>query len=189
MDKKIYIKDIIEDKDQMISLADLAKQDSHNFVNFENRIDNYLNYHTATYEGSVVAMAGIFQSDLWPPKFARVLDRTYYFKEARSSTLSFLNEKELKAIASTHFLPEQIDICLSKKLIPWFSIQGVKRRPAMYRMVDRWNQKHNHKFMILPKLYYTCNREPNNNIMCWQNVAILKVDGYGNFNLPSRPIK
>ena len=56
MDKKIYIKDIIEDKSQMISLADMAKQDSHNFVNFENRIDNYLSYHTATYDGSVVAI-------------------------------------------------------------------------------------------------------------------------------------
>ena len=189
MDKKIYIKDIVEDKSQMMSLANMAKQDSNNFLNFEKRINNYLSYHTATYNNSVIAMAGIFQSKLWPSNFARVLDRCYYFKIARSSTLSFANEKELKATASTYFLPEQIKICLEKKLIPWFSIQGVKRRPAMYRMIDNWNKVHKQKFMILPKLYYTCNMKPNENIMCWQNVAILKVDGYGDFNLPSRPIK
>ena len=97
MDKKIYIKDIVEDKSQMMSLANMAKQDSNNFLNFEKRINNYLSYHTATYNNSVVAMAGIFQSKLWPSNFARVLDRCYYFKIARSSTLSFANEKELKA--------------------------------------------------------------------------------------------
>ena len=45
MDKKIYIKNIVEDKSQMMSLANMAKQDSHNFLNFEKRIDNYLSYH------------------------------------------------------------------------------------------------------------------------------------------------
>ena len=88
MDKKIYIKDIIEDKSQMISLADMAKQDSHNFVNFENRIDNYLSYHTATYDGSVVAMAGIFQSNLWYPKFARVLEEQVIFVPNSAAFLS-----------------------------------------------------------------------------------------------------
>ena len=176
MDKKIYIKDIIEDKDQMTSLADLAKQDSHNFVNFENRIDNYLNYHTATYAGSVVAMAGIFQSDLWPPKFARVLDRTYYFKKARSSTLSFLNEKELKAIASTYFLPKQTELALDKGLIPFYSIWGKNRRPALEKMVERFNDKNEFRYVVLPGQYWTCNKlvDPLFSGKCWQNIAVLE---------------
>ena len=148
MDKKIYIKDIIEDKGQMISLADLAKQDSNNFVNFKNRINNYLSYHTATYDGSVVAMAGIFQSNLWSPKFVRVLDRTYYFKKARSSTLSFLNEKKLKAIASTYFLPRQTELALDKGLIPFYSIWGKNRRPALQKMVERFNDKNEFKYVF-----------------------------------------
>ncbi len=185
---KIIINDIVKSKDKMLGLAEMAKDDSANFNNFENRIDNYLAYHTAIYGGEIVAMSGIFQTPRWESKFCRVLDRTYYFKEARSSGLNFLNERELKAIASTYFLPEQLEIALSKNLIPFFSIQGIKRRPAIYRMVERWNLKNKHQFTILPKLYYTCNSEPNDNTMCWQNVAILKVEGYKDFNLPSRPI-
>ncbi len=185
----IVIEDIINSKDKMLELGNLAKEDSNNFVNFKNRIDNYLTYHVAKYNDKVIAMAGMFQTKFWNPKFVRVLDRCYYFKIARSSALSFLNDKELKATASTHFLPKQIEIALSKNLIPFFSIQGIKRRPAMYRMVERWNKNNKNQFIILPKLYFTCNSKPNDNTMCWQNIAVLKIEGYEDFNLPSKTIK
>ena len=74
-------------------------------------------------------------------------------------------------------------------LIPFFSIQGIKRRPAMYRMVERWNKNNKNQFIILPKLYFTCNSKPNDNTMCWQNIAVLKIEGYEDFNLPSKTIK
>ena len=114
--------------------------------------------------------------------------RCYYFKVARSSTLSFLNEKYLKATASNYFLPLQIEIAISKGLIPFYSIAKLSRRPAMQRMVNIWNSKNALKFEILPGLYYTCNDkvEDNDKEMCWQNIAILKINDYKDFNLPRR---
>ena len=58
----------------------------------------------------------------------------------------------------------------------------------MKRMIERWNVIHKHKFTLLPKMYFTCNHSVNENTneMCWQNIAILKIDGYDTFNLPSR---
>ena len=73
-------------------------------------------------------MAGMFQSKYWNPKLVRVLDRCYYFPEARSSGLNFINEKELKTTASTYFLPKQTKLALKKGLIPFWSIYGKKRR-------------------------------------------------------------
>ena len=59
----------------------------------------------------------------------------------------------------------------------------------MYRMVERWNKNNKNQFIILPKLYFTCNSKPNDNTMCWQNIAVLKIEGYEDFNLPSKTIK
>ena len=68
------------------------------------------------------------------------------------------------------------------------TIAGIKRRPAMKRMIERWNATHEQKFVLLPKMYFTCNHsvKENTNEKCWQNIAILKIDGYDKFNLPSR---
>ena len=189
MDKKIYIKDILNEEETLSRLTKEAAKDSWgNFHDFEKRKSNYLHYHTANFGADTIAMAGMFQSKFWPSKFVRVLDRCYYFKVARSSTLSFLNEKYLKATASNYFLPLQIEIAISKGLIPFYSIAGIKRRPAMKRMIERWNATHEQKFVLLPKMYFTCNHsvKENTNEKCWQNIAILKIDGYDKFNLPSR---
>ncbi len=88
----MQILNIIDDKDKMLSLAEIAKIDSSNFTkkNFEDRLSGYSVFHTATYKDEVVAMAGMYQSSQWHPKLIRICDRTYYFKKARSSALSFL---------------------------------------------------------------------------------------------------
>ena len=189
MDKKIYIKDILNEEETLSRLTKEAAKDSWgNFHDFEKRKSNYLHYHTANFGADTIAMAGMFQSKFWPSKFVRVLDRCYYFKVARSSTLSFLNEKYLKATASNYFLPLQNEIAISKGLIPFYSIAKLSRRPAMQRMVNIWNSKNALKFEILPGLYYTCNDkvEDNDKEMCWQNIAILKINDYKDFNLPRR---
>ena len=44
------------------------------------------------------------------------------------------------------------------------------------------------KLILLPDMYFTCNHSLDNNTndKCWQNVAILDIEGYKDFNLPSR---
>ena len=91
-----------------IATKEAAKDSYGNFHDFEKRLPDYLHYHLAKFNDTNIAMAGMFQSKQWPSKFVRVLDRCYYFKIARSSTLSFLNEKDFKATASTYFLPLHI---------------------------------------------------------------------------------
>lgn len=189
----ILIEDIIDSEDELMRLANLAKVDSYsNFNKFEKRIPDYLNYHIAKYEGRVVAMSGMFQSKQWDKKFVRIADRTYYFKEARSGSLSYLNPGELRAIASTHFLPLHVKIALEKDLVPFFSITGIKRRAAIIKVIERWNnnKENKHKFKLLPEMYYTCNHNisTNENPACWQNVAILDIKGHEIFELPSRPL-
>lgn len=170
----------------MLSLAELAKEDSTNYTkkNFEDRLDGYLAFHTAIYEGEIVAMAGMYQSPQWNPKLVRVCDRTYYFKEARSSALSFLNEKQIKATASDYILPLQTKIALEKGLIPFYSIWGKKRRPALERQVERFNKKNTYQYKILPDMYFTCPGPINEKEQCWQNISILETEGNEIFDLP-----
>ena len=111
----MLIEDILNSRNELLELTELAKKDSFsNFNKFEKRIPDYLNYHVARYDGEVVAMAGMFKSKLWDPRFVRISDRLYYFKKARSSSLSFLNEKSLKATSSTYFMPLHVEIALKK---------------------------------------------------------------------------
>jgi len=188
MDKKIYIKDILKD-DVLVSVTKEAAKDCYgNFHDFEKRRPDYLHYHLTKFDNTNIAMAGMFQSKQWPSNFIRVLDRCYYFKIARSNSLSFLNENMFKETASKHLLPLHVKLSIEKNLIPFYSIAGVKRRPAIKKMIKRWNAIHEHKFTLLPKMHFTCNHNVNENTneMCWQNIAILKIDGYDKFNLPSR---
>lgn len=190
----ILIEDILHSRDKLLELTDLAKKDSFsNFNKFEERIPDYLNYHVAKYNDEVIAMSGMFKSKQWDPRFVRIADRTYYFEIARSSTLSYMNEKQFKATASTYFLPLHVKIALEKKLIPFFSISGIKRRGAMTKVIKRWNDndENENKFILLPGMYYTCNHHisSNTNEACWQNIAMLDIDGRKNFDLPNRHIE
>ena len=177
----ISINDIINDKEKMLSLAEMAKIDSTNYTkkNFEDRLDGYIAFHTATYKDEIVAMAGMYQSPQWHPKLIRICDRTYYFKKARSGALSFLNEKELKAIASDYFIPLQTSIAVDMGLIPFYSIWGEKRRPALEKQVERYNKKMSarsykmRKFKILPGMYWTCPGPVTEKEQCRQNISIL----------------
>ena len=182
----MQILNIIDDKEKMLSLAEIAKIDSSNFTkkNFEDRLSDYLAFHTATYKDEVVAMAGMYQSPQWHPKLVRICDRTYYFKKARSGALSFLNNKELKATASDYFIPLQTKIALEKGLIPFYSIYGEKRRPALERQVKRFNEKNTYQYKILSGMYFTCPGPINEKEQCRQNISILDTPDNIVFDLP-----
>ena len=182
----MQILNIIDDKDKMLSLAEIAKIDSSNFTkkNFEDRLSDYLAFHTATYKDEVVAMAGMYQSPQWHPKLIRICDRTYYFKKARSGALSFLNNKELKATASDYFIPLQTKIALEKGLIPFYSIYGEKRRRALERQVKRFNEKNTYQYKILSGMYFTCPGPINEKEQCRQNISILDTPDNIVFDLP-----
>ncbi len=182
----MQILNIIDDKEKMLSLAEIAKIDSSNFTkkNFEDRLSDYLAFHTATYKDEVVAMAGMYQSPQWHPKLVRICDRTYYFKKARSGALSFLNNKELKATASDYFIPLQTKIALEKGLIPFYSIYGEKRRRALERQVKRFNEKNTYQYKILPGMYFTCPGPINEKEQCRQNISILDTPDNIVFDLP-----
>mgnify|MGYP001162167460 FL=1 len=182
----ISINDIIKDKEKMLSLAEMAKIDSTNYTkkNFEDRLSGYSTFHIATYKDEVVAMAGMYQSPQWHPKLIRICDRTYYFKKARSGALSFLNEKELKAIASDYFIPLQTKIALEKGLVPFYSIYGEKRRPALERQVKRFNKKNTYQYKILSGMYFTCPGPINEKEQCRQNISILDTPDNVVFDLP-----
>ena len=182
----MQILNIIDDKKKMLSLAEIAKIDSSNFTkkNFEDRLSDYLAFHTATYKDEVVAMAGMYQSPQWHPKLVRICDRTYYFKKARSGALSFLNNKELKATASDYFIPLQTKIALEKGLIPFYSIYGEKRRRALERQVKRFNEKNTYQYKILSGMYFTCPGPINEKEQCRQNISILDTPDNIVFDLP-----
>jgi hypothetical protein len=182
----MQILNIIDDKEKMLSLAEIAKIDSSNFTkkNFEDRLSDYLAFHTATYKDEVVAMAGMYQSPQWHPKLVRICDRTYYFKKARSGALSFLNNKELKATASDYFIPLQTKIALEKGLIPFYSIYGEKRRRALERQVKRFNEKNTYQYKILSGMYFTCPGPINEKEQCRQNISILDTPDNIVFDLP-----
>ena len=182
----MQILNIIDDKEKMLSLAEIAKMDSSNFTkkNFEDRLSDYLAFHTATYKDEVVAMAGMYQSPQWHPKLVRICDRTYYFKKARSGALSFLNNKELKATASDYFIPLQTKIALEKGLIPFYSIYGEKRRRALERQVKRFNEKNTYQYKILSGMYFTCPGPINEKEQCRQNISILDTPDNIVFDLP-----
>jgi len=182
----MQILNIIDDKEKMLSLAEIAKIDSSNFTkkNFEDRLDGYIAFHTATYESEIVAMAGMYQSPQWHPKLVRICDRTYYFKKARSGALSFLNNKELKATASDYFIPLQTKIALEKGLIPFYSIYGEKRRRALERQVKRFNEKNTYQYKILSGMYFTCPGPINEKEQCRQNISILDTPDNIVFDLP-----
>ena len=182
----MQILNIIDDKEKMLSLAEIAKIDSSNYTkkNFEDRLSDYLAFHTATYKDEVVAMAGMYQSPQWHPKLVRICDRTYYFKKARSGALSFLNNKELKATASDYFIPLQTKIALEKGLIPFYSIYGEKRRRALERQVKRFNEKNTYQYKILSGMYFTCPGPINDKEQCRQNISILDTPDNIVFDLP-----
>ena len=172
----IKINNIINSPDKMLKLAKLALKDSDHFKYFKKRIPDYIGFYILTCENEILSMSGIFKSKFWDSQFVRVCDHTYYFKKSLNMKIYYWS--------SDYMLPVQTKIAIEKNLIPFYSI--LKQRNALKKLTKRFNSKNKYQYLILPKLYYTCNNEPTNDPLCWQNVAILKTKGYESFNLPSK---
>jgi len=90
----------------------------------------------------------------------------------------------LKAIASDYFIPLQTKIALDKGLVPFYSIYGEKRRPALERQVKRFNEKNTYQYKILSGMYFTCSGPVNEKEQCRQNISILDTPDNVIFDLP-----
>ena len=174
----MQILNIINDKESILKLTHEASKDTHknasNYKNFEKRLDDTIAFHVAYFVDIPIAFAAMYQSKKWPSDIVRICDRTFYFKEARTSAMSFLNNKDIKATASKYFIPEQTKIALEKNLIPFYSIEKLSRRKALIRQVELVNKLYDFKYYVLPGMYWTCNSGVGDNEKCWQNVAVLE---------------
>ena len=187
----IQILNIINDKDEILRLANLASKDNHknssNYTNFEKRLDNYIAFHAVYLKDEPIAFAGMYQSFKWPSNLVRICDRTFYFKKARTSGLNFINEKELKHTASSYFIPEQTKISIEKNLVPFYSIEKITRRRALIKQVKMINEMYNMNYYVLPGMYWTCNSPVSDNEKCWQSVATLE-NTITDIKLPSKSL-
>ena len=174
----IKILNIINDETEILRLTNLASIDNHknssNYTNFKDRLKDTIAFHVVYYNNEAVAFSGMYQSKKWSKKIVRICDRTFYFKKARTSGLNFINEKELKHIASTYFIPEQTKIAVEKNLIPFYSIEKITRRKALIKQVQLVNEMYNMNYYVLPGMYWTCNSKVSDNDKCWQSVATLE---------------
>ena len=187
----MLIENIINDKERILKLTHEASKDTHknasNYKNFEKRLDNTIAFHVAYFVDVPVAFAAMYQSPKWPSNIVRICDRTFYFKEARTSAMSFWNNKEIKATASKYFIPEQTKLALKNNLTPFYSIEKISRRKALIRQVELVNQYYDFKYYVLPGMYWTCNSPVGDNEKCWQSVATLE-SSITDIKLPSKSL-
>lgn len=109
-------------------------------------------------------------------KFARIFDRFFIFPKYRKQGLHH-------ASYSAEIVSTLVNDCLDVGKIPFVSIQERRKRNALARACDEWNNVINsHEFKVLPGLYCTV---PDNmdDEKCWQNIATL--DGHP-IDLPRR---
>ena len=144
---------------------------------FESLWARILKFYALYDESSVVSFCGI---RIFNGGYGRIFDRYFIMPKYRS--------KNLKLTQFAGFFVERlVDDCISNCLIPFFSIQTLKKRNSMRFTVKKLNEhlsseKH---FHILDGLYCTVpGREYDN--LCWQNIAIQKPF---KINLKRKPIK
>jgi hypothetical protein len=170
---KIY--NILNDKywyDRVISsIPGILQSGHHNALNYENleerlKLYDCFNVVVDSRDDSLLAISGLFNGSIFPKNVARVLDRTYYYNWASDLASSFNPVVQYNTFL---MMPYQIEVAKEKGYdAVFFSMQTLKTRPAMAKMVRR---QHPYKFELLDKMYNTCKCSPDTEI-CWQNIGI-----------------
>jgi len=65
-----------------------------------------------------------------------------------------------------YFKPIQTEWCIKNNYVPFHSCEGVRRRAAFKKIVDR-----NPEYILLDDMYKTCKKDAR---QCWQSISILK---------------
>jgi len=194
----MIIKNVIDDRDFIISITRQAAEDngnhrnSKNYLSFEKRLPNYLVFNVVFFNDKVAAFGGIYHDPSWPDNLVRVADRMFTFPEFRLKGNVFPSLKETEEYHSNNIntqskggfcsqvlFPHQTKLARDIGKIPFLSIQDLTRRRGVKKWLDtRIDPKLGYK--LLPKLYFTCGGNIHNGKRCWQNILASE-----NINLPS----
>jgi len=160
-------------------IKETTHHNASNYLNFHVRLPLYDSFVILVDDDNILAMSGLFNGNIYPQNISRALDRTYYFENKKSRGFN----KEYY-YASKYMLPYQVEIAKKlNKAAVFVSIQNLNKRKAFLRFC-----KNSHNLLTpLENLYNTCrqiNNTINNDVLCWQNVAIHKIDPNYNLILP-----
>ncbi len=184
--------DILQDSKWKSIFLDKIKEiqhdshhNKHNYTDLEQRLDQYDCFNIVVDNGVLNAFSGLYSGGIYPPGTVRALDRTYYFnwKNVRSDIYP---ERQY---ATLYMWPYQVARAkeLGYKAV-FFSIQNPKKRRIFTRQAGRKNPSPT----VLPTLHNTCrlvNGQVNKEPLCWQNVAVYKIDKSFDFTLPAMAIE
>ena len=127
------------------------------------RWPKYLIFTTLHYNNDIVGMSGVYD---YGNNLVRVADRMFTFPKFRHRDfVKNIHEGALPGV--NHFIPYQTQWAFDNDKIPFFSIQTLKKRNGMKRVIRMLDQSLDYR--LLPGLYCTCDPNKEN---CWQNVAV-----------------
>jgi hypothetical protein len=127
------------------------------------RWPRYEIFTTLHYNDDIVGMSGVYD---YGKNLVRVADRMFTFPKYRH--LGFVKNIYEGALPGVkHFIPYHTQWAFDNDKIPFFSIQTIKKRNGMKRVVRMLDNSLDYK--LLPGLYCTCDPSKEN---CWQNVAV-----------------
>lgn len=159
-----------------------------NYKNLIEQIDNYYCFNVLVDGDHIVAFSGLYNNGRFPKNTARTLNRLYYSRRYRTSSLFPRGIQNVNAHSSLYMLPYQISVARKNNLDNIFvSVENYSRRNKFFKIMELSNNITGYKFENLPGMYNTCKigREVDNHISCWQNISLLDLTGKSNFNLAS----
>jgi len=179
------LENIIDDYDEIERLFKIASQDNHrnskNYIDIEKRYSKYIAFHAIYDDDGPLSFSGMYHG--WKD-IVRILDRFYIFDRLRKKSINSANRK-IKP-AGTYFIPEQTKIAEQMNLIPFFSVQELKRRGSIQLIIDGIDGHHNYR--LLDNMYWTCHTPIDTKECCWQSVGSI-VDELPLPNLEVEKIK
>ncbi len=169
------VENVVRNYEYIKKLAKIASQDNHrnakNYENFHRRLDNYLAFHVIYDGDDVIGFGGIYKNDEWPKNLVRIVDRMWHHPTHRFKGLGQVGAKHI-GLSSELLIPFQTDFCEIRRWTPFFTVEGVRRRKAVDKIVDKHiPEKYGYK--LLPDMYYTCTGKEGvfYEGQCWQSIV------------------
>ena len=182
------IENVIKEPDYIKELAKIASQDKHrnakNYENFHRRIKHYIAFHVIYDGDDVIGFGGIFTNPEWPSSLVRIVDRMWHHPSHRFKGLDQVGAKHI-GFSSELLVPYQTEFCEIRRWTPFFTVEGVRRRPAVKKIVDN-HIPPKYGYKLLPDMYYTCTGKDGvfYEGQCWQSVI-----AQGEVDLPKMSVE